>query len=499
MIRALRWGCVWCGLVGLGAVARGADWPQFRGPAGDGLPTAERLPVEWSETEHVAWKVDLPGVAWSQPIVLGERIYLTTAVSENQPRPAPGMGGRGGNRGRDRGEGAAPQGAPPATNAPAGDAGTAGPPAAEAPSGTGEAAAPEPAPGPRGPRGRGQQPPDQVYRWLVECRDLATGQVVWERQAHEGRPTIPTHRTNTYASETPVTDGERLYAYFGMTGLYCFDLEGEPLWSKQLGSFPMMLGWGTGSSPLVADGRLFVQCDNEQTSFLLALEAKTGAELWRVERPEKSNWSTPYLWKHPARTELVVAGGGKMRGYDPADGRVLWELGELKGRSASTPVGTAELLFLGVGGGMAGPGPLLAVKSGAAGDITLAAGETTNAHVAWSRPRSGPAMASPLVYQGCLYVLDQRGGIVACHDAATGEEHYRQRLEGAKGFTSSPWAHAGRVFCLDEEGQTFVLAAGPQLEVLGINKLDDMFWSSVAVAGDKLLLRGLEYLYCLTP
>ena len=333
---------------------------------------------------------------------------------------------------------------------------------------------------------------------MILCLDGETGKVLWEQLAHEGKPTLAIHRTNTYASETPVTDGERVYAYFGMTGLYCYDLDGKPLWNKNLGSFPMMMGWGTGSSPVLAGDRLFVQCDNEQESFLIALDKRTGDELWRVARKEKSNWSTPFIWKNKQRTELVAA-GSTMRSYDPADGHLLWELGDIRGRCSATPVGTDELLYVGVGGGMGGAGPLVAIRAGAAGDITLAKGETSNAGIAWSVPKAGPPMASPLVYQDRLYVLDQRGGIIGCYNAKTGEQFFRQRIEGAKGFTASPWAYDGKIYCLDEDGQAFVLAAGPELKVLSTNKLDDSFWSSMAVSGDHLLLRGVNYLYSIAP
>ena len=174
------------------------------------------------------------------------------------------------------------------------------------------------------------------------------------------------HRTNTYASETPVADGERVYAYFGMTGLYCYDMQGKLLWSKDFGSYPMMMGWGTGSSPVLAGNRLFVQCDNEKESFLIALDKRTGDELWRVARTEKSNWSTPYVWTNKHRTE-VVAAGHTMHAYDPADGRVLWELADMRGRCSATPVGTNELLYVGVGGGQGGSGPLVAIRAGARG------------------------------------------------------------------------------------------------------------------------------------
>jgi outer membrane protein assembly factor BamB len=336
-----------------------------------------------------------------------------------------------------------------------------------------------------------------VYRWKVLCLDGATGKVLWERTAHEGKPRIPKQAANTYASETPATDGERVIAYFGMTGVYCYDLSGKLLWSKDLGAYPMQMGQGTGSSPVLDAERVFVQCDNEKASFLVALDKKTGDEVWRVARDEKSNWSTPYLWENKQRTELVTAGGTKMRSYRPEDGKLLWEI-SASGNAYTTPVGDEELLYVEAAGGMmGGRGLLAAVRAGATGDISLKAGETAGAFVAWSEPVTTRRLASPLLYAGCLYSLDQQGGIIRCCDAKTGKQHYRQRLAEVKGFTASPWASDGKVFCLDQDGVTVVLEASPQLKVVATNKLDEMFWSSAAVVGERLLVRGVDHLYCI--
>ncbi len=467
----------------LNQLAQAENWPQFRGPTGAGLVNEQKLPAEWGNDKNIAWKVEVPGAAWSQPVVWGDKIFLTTAITENQTKPKSGGGGFGGGGfgGRPPGGGRPPEGSdtPPAGGRPSG-----GQPGSGRPGGFGG-----------GFGGRGGSPPNSVYRWKVLCLDLATGKVLWENLAKEAKPTIAIHSTNTYASETPIIDGERLYVYFGMTGLFCFDLEGKQLWSKELGSFTMMNGWGAGSSPAIDGDRIFVQCDNEQKSFIAAFDKKTGDELWRTPRDEKSNWSTPFVWKNKVRTELVAGGGTKMRSYDPATGKLLWELGGSVSRCSATPVGDADLLFVGCGGGMGGNGPLSAVKAGASGEITPTGSDDTSQGVAWTVDRAGPPMASPLLYRGNLYVLDQRGGLLSCFDAKTGKQHYKQRITGAKGFTSSPWAGDGKVFCLDESGQTFVIEAGDELKLLATNKLDDMFWSSAAFAGDNLLLRGIDRLY----
>lgn len=492
-----------CSLV---AVASAADWPQFRGPGAAGTSSESKLPTEWGPEKNVAWKIQVPGVAWSQPIVWGERIFLTTAITENQQKPRPfggsgggpgGAGGFGGRPGGPRPEGGArPEGSPQESGRGSREGNdpprrTEGQPRPGGPGGFGGGGF-----GGRGFGGRGASPPDAVYQWKVLCLDRATGNILWEQLAKEGKPAIATHRTNTYASETPVTDGQHVYAYFGMTGLYCYDLSGELVWSKDIASYPMMMGWGTGSSPVLVGERLILQCDNEEKSSLVAFDKRSGGELWRVERKEKSNWSTPYLWENEKRTELVTS-GSTVQSYDPATGKLLWELAGNPGGARSTPAGDAKLLYVGTGGGMGGSGPLTAVKAGATGDITLERGETSSEHIAWSAPRSGPPMASPLIHDGCVYVLENRGGIVACYDAKTGKQHYKERLPDAKSFTSSPWAYDGKVFCLDEDGRTFVIQAGSELKVLGANKLDEMFWSSPAIAHGQLLLRGVDHLYCI--
>jgi outer membrane protein assembly factor BamB len=425
--------------------AAAEDWMQFRGPRSGVVEGS--LPVKWSNDENVAWKISVPGVGWSQPIVVGSKVFLTTAVASDQPKPDP----------KNRGPG------PGASFFGFGSA----------------------------------EPPKSTYRWKVVCIDLGSGNVVWEKTAHEGQPAIATHPNNTYASETPVTDGERLVAYFGMTGVYCYDLDGNPLWQKELGSFPMQFGWGTGSSPVLDDGRVFVQCDNDKQSFLVALDVKTGDELWQVKRAEMSNWSTPVIWKNSRRTELVTAGGGKMRSYDPKSGDLLWEM-KASGRCSPSPAIGDEVLYVDSTDRLMGrTGIFAAVLPGASGDISLKGKEMTGPNVPWSIQLAGYRVASPLAYHDCVYVLEQQSGIIKCLDAKSGKEHYKQRLPGTSGFTASPWAADGKVFCLDQNGTTVVLESGPKLGIVGNNSLDGMFWTSPGIADGKLLLRSVDHLYCI--
>jgi outer membrane protein assembly factor BamB len=257
------------------------------------------------------------------------------------------------------------------------------------------------------------------------------------------------------------------------------------------------MGWGSGSSPAIHDGRVFIQCDNDKASFLVALDVKSGQEVWRAKRDERSNWSSPYIWKNKSRIELVTGGGTKARSYEPATGKVLWEL-DASGRTSVTPVGDEELVYLNSGDRLTGQrGVLDAVCAGASGALMPPEEGKPSESVAWSIELTGHRVASPLLLEGCLYLLEQQNGILRCFDAKSGKEHYRQRVPGAAGFTASPWAADGKLFCLDQKGQTFVIEPGPQFKVLATNKLDDeMFWSTPAISGRKLLVRGLNYLFC---
>ena len=465
------------GVACLSASVHGSDWAQFRGPNNSGVASESQAPSEWSITKNLAWKMKIPGYGWSSPIVVGDKIIVTTAASEKQKRPQPftypagGFGPPGGPRG-----GAAKDGK-------GGDRGK-GPPG-----------------GFRGGPGMfgNAKPPDALYRWEIHCLDRYTGKTLWSHVPLERKPAIAATMGNGYASETPVSDGARVYAYFGMHGLYCYDLSGNELWRQDLGSYKMMMSWGTGSSPALDGARLFILCDNEEKSFLAAFDKTTGKELWRVPRADKSSWSTPFVWRNKVRTEIVTAGGKSVRAYDPADGKVLWEIkreGGGMGTSVNaTPVADETMLYVGAGSPF-GASPLWAIKAGASGDISLKPGETSNAGIAWSSTRAGPPMASPLLYQDHLYILMQNGGMLNCYDARTGKEIYKQRLKGAKSFTASPWLQDGKLYCLDESGQTFVVQAGPKFELLGKNETNDMFWSTPAVAHDALYMRGVDWLYC---
>ena len=433
----------------VGSAAFSADWPQFRG-RGNGVSKDSTHSVTWAEDSNVAWKIPVEGVGWSQPIIHSQRIYLTTAVTENQPKPKAGESGPGFNLFSTEGFSRSFLG--------------------------------------------GGSPPDVEYTWKLICLDLKTGERIWEKVVRKGKPTIPTHRSNSYASETPICDGFQIYVYVAMAGLYCFDMEGNEVWNKPFEAKSIQYGWGTGSSPMLFCTTIYIQCDNEDESFLVALNRKDGSERWRVKRDELSNWSTPYLWQLGSKRELVTCGGNKVRAYNNATGELLWEL-KSGGRCATSAVGDYHTLYVGSVSRLTGAsGTLTAIKSEAEGELSLDR-DNPSPHIAWSVKSAAPEIASPLLYRKQLYTLSQSGGIISCLDANTGKRLYRERFPGAAGFTASPWAAGDHIFCLDENGKTFVVAAKPEFELVETNQLDGMFWSSAAVADDAVLLRSTESLY----
>jgi len=417
--------------------ALGQHWPQFRGPQ-SGVAEEGILPDTWSATEHVAWTVEIPGRGWSSPIVWGDRVFVTTAVAEGDTEmPKKGLY-LGGNR---------------------------------------------------------DTPSDKMHLWKVYCLDFDSGRILWERTAHQGRPPYPLHVKNSHASETPVTDGERVYAYFGNVGLFCYDFEGNLLWSRQWEPVKTRDNWGTAASPVLHKDRLYILNDNNEQSFLMALNARTGERIWRVDRDEETNWATPYVWQNDLRTELVTSGTGKVRSCD-LSGQLLWELAGTTSIAIPTPLAADGLLYV-TGGFIADrTRPLYAIRPGATGDITLTDDQDHSEFIAWRQRKAGPYNPSPIVYQGYVYVLYDRG-FLSCFEAGTGKQVYAgtRIAPGANAFTASPWANDGKLFCLSEEGDTFVIQTGPPFRVLGCNKLREMCMASPAAARGSLLLRTLSKLY----
>jgi outer membrane protein assembly factor BamB len=338
----------------------------------------------------------------------------------------------------------------------------------------------------------------ELYRWEVICLDLRSGKELWKQVAHTGNPRTGSNPGNGYAAETPATDGQRVYAWFGMTGIFCYDNTGELQWARDLGAFKTLNSWGTGSSPVVYNGMLFVQVDNEEKSFIIALDGATGQERWRVQRDEKTNYSTPFIWKNKGRTELV-AGGKTVRSYEPSSGKLLWQCKIGGGFSIPSPSASEELLIIGNAGGPDKPGNLFAIKAGAEGDISLAdTMSSANEWIAWSLPAAGTGNPSPLLYKGLIYIISSNGGNVICFDAATGKTVYTEKIEKTAGCWTSPWAYDNKVYFTDERGTTYIVRAGEKFELLARNRIKDKFWASPAISSNAYVFKGVKKIYCLS-
>jgi outer membrane protein assembly factor BamB len=412
-------------------------WPQFRGGCG-GVADGAKLPSVWSATTNVVWKTAIPGKAWSSPVVWGDKVFVTSAVSGQDVEP--------------------------------------------------------PRKGLYVWRFWGTRESEE-YRCVIYCLDFATGKVLWERVAHRGPTRAAIHIKNSYASETPATDGERVFACFGNVGLFCYDVDGREVWSQKWGFFPTRLGWGPAASPMLHGDRVYVVNDNEKASFLAAFDKRTGKQVWRVERNEPSNWATPFIWENELRTEIITPGRRKVRSYD-LDGRLLWELSGMSSIAIPTPVASRSMLFVSSGYVSESPRPVFAIRPGASGDISLKDDQTSNDFIAWCDRKAGPYNPSPLLYGDHLYVLYDKG-FLACYDAKTGKPVYgRQRLSPtATAFTASPWACDGKIYCLSEDGETFVVQAGPEFEVLANHRLDQMTLATPAVARDSVVIRTFSHLW----
>jgi outer membrane protein assembly factor BamB len=447
------------------ARAESASWPQFRGPDANPVGASSRLPERWSATENVEWKVDIPGRGWSSPIVTGGKAFLTTVITEGASKQ--------------------PQTGTDFSNDYVAELSK---------QGLAEDQILE-----RLKARDIEQPHEVTLHYLLYCLDVDTGSVLWKREFHGGHPPGGRHRKNSFASETPVTDGTLVYIYAANLGLYAYDLKGNQAWKTPLEAYPVYLDFGTGGSPALQGDQLVILSDNEKQQFIAAFDKRTGKPLWRTDRqlrqkdgpPRQSGWSTPFVWSHRLRTEIVTIGPTAAVSYDLA-GKELWRLSGMSLAPVSSPFADEHLLYL--DGGQ--QRPLFAVRAGASGDITPPGEETANASVAWSVPRAGTYMPTPVAYDGALYVLYDKG-ILARFDART-VMSYKERLDPDGGaFTSSPWAYDGRVFCLDEEGKTYVVAAGEKFRLIRTNALGDMAMATPAIAGDRLLVRTEKTLFAI--
>ncbi len=425
-------------------LACAGDWPQFRGAAGTGVTEGSSIPLEWSEEKNLAWKTEIPGMGWSQPIGIGSLVFVTSAVADKRQEP------------------------------PNYDNGTADPYTLA---------------------GAKASAPDVMIQWEVFALDLKTGAMKWERNAATGRPKYPIHPSNTYASETPAADSRAVYGWFGLAGvIVAFDHAGQELWQKSLGVFRQQNNVGTGSSLRLFEGLLYVQCFSEELAVLVCLDARDGQEKWRLSRPVAgSAWNTPFIWRNRQRTELVVGAQKLLTSHDPLTGKEYWRASGLDMPVIPSFSGDSERLYFGYRDPVKG-GPLYAIKSETEGEQSCKEGDKALLAQAWKAPDAAPGIPSPLVVSGCVYVLN--GSVLTCLDASTGKENYRKRLPGFRTVVASPIASGNRIVTVDEAGHALVLQAGPKFQILGQSKLEDRFWASPATVNGALFLRGWKCLYC---
>ena len=430
-----------CALVLAGRAPAGeseARWPQFRGLHAAGVGDGALLPDAWDATKGtgVLWKTRIPGLAHSSPVVWGDQVFVTTAISS----------------------------LPDASFKP-------------------------------GLYGEGTASGDQtVHRFQVLSLDRASGEVRWTRTAFEGAPREKRHIKATYANASPATDGRYVVAFFGSQGLYAYDMAGNLKWKRDLGRIDAGAyddpgyEWGTASSPVLFEDLVIVQCDQQKGSFVMALRLGDGETAWRADRDELPSWATPTVFPGPGGPELVTNAPNFIRGYDPRTGKELWRLGRSSKITAPTPVFDGDVVV--VMSGRRPNAPIFVVKAGAKGDITLPEGATSGGHVVWTRERAGSYMPTPVVYQGLLYVLKNQG-ILACYDLRSGEQRYETRLpEVGSGFSASPVAADGKLYLSGEDGDVFVVKAGPQFELVARNRMGQPLMATPAIAGRMMLVRG---------
>ncbi len=436
---------VWFGLI-LAAVstALGGDWPQFRGPAGSGVGDGVKPPVKWDATKgtNILWSVEIPGLSVSSPIVWGDQVFVTTAVSSD-PKQTFRTGLYG-------------------DTDPVNDS--------------------------------------SPHKWLVMAIDKKTGKILWQQIAHQGIPKTKRHPKSSQSSPSPVTNGQVVVAYFGSEGLYAYSTSGELLWKKDLGLqnsgwfFDPDSEWGAASSPVIYKNTVVVLCDRQKDSFIAAFDLKDGRELWRTARAEIPSWGTPTLVPAKDHTEIATNAPKAIRGYDADTGKQLWSMSPNSEVVCTTPVSAAGLIY--VTAGYPPVQPIYAIKVGSSGDLTLKDGKESSDAIAWSKQRGGVYLPSPLVYEERLYTVSNNG-ILSVYDAKSGTRVYQQRVGEGGSFVASPVLAAGKLYISSEDGDVYVVKAGAQYELLSKNPIGEPVLATPALAGDLLLVRGAKHLFAI--
>ena len=422
---------------------KGAPWPSFRGPNASGVADGQGAVLDWDVTtgRNIRWKTPIPGIAVSSPVAWGDRVFLTTAVGNDADKTfRTGLYGD-------------------------------------------------------------VKPIDDLttHTWRIYAVDRRDGRIAWQKDVFTGAPKVKRHPKSSQANSTPVTDGKHVVAVFGSIGmLTCFDMAGKQLWQRDIGVidngwfFDPTYQWGHSSSPVIYKSSVIVQVDQQKGSYLAAFDLASGKPLWKAERPDEiSTWGTPTLVTGPRGDELVT-NGTKVRAYDPATGKVLWTLGPNSEITVGTPVANKDVVY--VTGGYPPVRPVYAVKAGASGDISLPKGETAGGAIAWSNDREGTYIPTPLVYRDILYTLNSNG-ILTAYNATSGERLYRSRVGGGGAFSASPVAADGHLYFANEDGDIFIVKAGPEYVELGKRSMNEVIMATPAISDGTILIRTLGHLY----
>jgi outer membrane protein assembly factor BamB len=413
------------------------NWHQWRGPFATGVVPAGDPPMEWNESMNVKWKVEIPGRGHATPIIWDDQIILLSAVQTDVLVEPEHPDDQPENQ----------QMSP--TNA------------------------------------------DYIHEFVVLSVDRNTGQIQWQTKVREELPHSNTHEFGSWASNSPVTDGENIYAYFGSHGLYCLNKDGKIIWERDLGRMEKVRSFGEGSSPIVHEDKLIVLRDHEGQSFLHVFNKKTGEDIWKIERDEQSSWTTPFIVEYDGKTQIITSATNKIRSYDFDSGELIWECSGMTRNVIPSPVAANGMVYL--ISGFRGSALLAVNLSKARGDIS------GSEAIAWKYEINTPYTPSPLLMDDKIYFLKVNNGYLTCLDAKDGKEFYSaQKLEGIQNIFTSPVGVKDRIYISGANGTVAVVRHGPDFEVIALNKLEDNFHASPVIIGDNLYLRGFKYLYCIS-
>jgi len=420
----------------------GQNWPSFRGPSASGVAEGYSTPIKWDiqTSQNIRWKTYIPGLGHSSPVIWGDQIFITTAVKDKgQSRLKVGLYGD-----------------------------------------------------------VKSEKEENIFSWRIYCIDIESGKILWNRQSCRGKPEIKRHPKSSHATPTPCTNGNNVVVFFGSEGLYCYDREGNLIWKKDLGKLDWgyyrmpSAQWGGGSSPIIHKQTVIIQCDVQKNSFIAAFNLKDGTRLWKISRNDVPTWSTPTVYTGKKHSQIIVNGYRHIGGYDIETGKEIWKMEGGGDIPVPTPIVAGNLTYITNSHGRMSP--IYAVMLSANGDISLDENETHNEYIAWSYRRGGNYIPTPIVYGDYLYCCSDRGKL-SCFEAKTGKLLYRESLSSSSAaFSASPVAADGKIYCTAEEGDVYVVKAGPEFELIGVNKMNETCMATPAISQGTLFFHTRHHL-----